>query len=219
MKKYTQTSLVILLAVLPLVYLLKIYPLLPAIVPTHFGFDGEPNGFSEKQGLIWIVLFVSLISVGTYFMIRHLPRFDPKKTASQSSGNMQKIAIAAVALLSAITISIIYSSLHGSISFNKLFKPLMGIFFIVVGNLMYNIKPNYFVGIRVPWTLENIDNWRATHHLGGKLWVLGGILITICSPFLPGKPGEYFFLATTLFLAIVPIIYSFVYFRNHKMRV
>jgi uncharacterized membrane protein len=219
MKKYTQATIVILLAALPLVYLLKVYPSLPAIIPTHFGFDGKPNGYSEKPNLIWIVLFVSLISVGAYVLIRNLPQFDPKKTASQSSGNMQKIAMAVVALMSAITISIIYSSLHGSISFNRLFHPLMGIFFIVVGNLMYNIKPNYFVGIRIPWTLENKDNWRATHHMGGKLWVLGGILITICSPFLPEKTGEYFFMGTTLVLAIVPIIYSFVYFRNHKMSV
>ena len=217
MKKYIQVFIVIVLAALPMFYLMNVYSSLPPVIPTHFGFDGKPNGFSEKKYLIWIVLFLGLISIGTYFLVRNLPQFDPKKTASQSAGNMQKITIAVAALLSFINILIIYSSMQGNIAFSRMFNPLMGIFFIVVGNLMYSIKPNYFVGIRIPWTLENQDNWRATHHMGGKLWVLGGILITLCSPFLPGKTGEYFFMVITLLLAIIPIIYSFIYFRNHNM--
>ena len=216
MKKLFQEAIVVMLVALPLVYLVKIYPSLPAVIPTHFGFDGKPNGFGEKQTIIWIILTVSMLSLGAYFLIRNLPRIDPKKSSALGSGNMRKIGIAVVALMSAMMIAILYASMHGSISFNRLFYPLMGIFFIVVGNLMYNIKPNYFVGIRIPWTLENEDNWRATHHVGGKLWVIGGILITICSPFLPGKAGEYFFLASTLVLALVPIIYSFIYFKNNK---
>jgi uncharacterized membrane protein len=216
MKKWLPEILVFILIALPFAYLAQVYPSLPSIIPTHFGIDGKPNGFSEKKNIIWLVLFINLVSAFSFFIIRHLPQFDPKKTASQNAGNMQKIAVAAVALLSAVTISILYASMHGSMSFNRLFNPMMGIFFIVVGNLMYNIKPNYFVGIRIPWTLENEDNWRATHHMGSKLWVIGGILITVCTPFLPGKPGEAFFMIMTLILALVPIIYSFVYFRNNK---
>ena len=216
MSKSLQTLLVVLLVALPLAYLAKVYPSLPPTIPTHFGFDGKPNGYSDKQDMIWIVLAVSILSILVYLLIRYLPRIDPKKTASQSAGNMQKISVALVALLSATTLSVLYSSQQGSMSFNRLFNPLMGIFFIVVGNWMYNIKPNYFVGIRVPWTLENPDNWRATHRMGSKLWVAGGILITICSPFLSGKMAEYFFMATTGVLALVPIIYSFLYFKNNR---
>jgi uncharacterized membrane protein len=219
MKKWLQEILVLILIVLPLYYLLKVYPSLPPIIPTHFGIDGKPNGFSNKQQIIWIIIFTSLLSAGSYLLIKHLPRFDPKKTSSLSSGNMQKIAIAVVALLSAIMISMLYASMHGSLSFSRLFNPLMGIFFIVVGNLMYNIKPNYFVGIRIPWTLESENNWRATHHMAGKLWFIGGILITVFTLSLPVQAGEYFFMGSTLILALAPIIYSFVYFKNNKTSV
>jgi uncharacterized membrane protein len=219
MKNWLQGILVLILIVLPLFYLLKVYPTLPTIIPTHFGIDGKPNGFNNKHQIIWIIIFTSLLSAGSYLLIKHLPRFDPKKTSSLGSGNMQKIAIAVVALLSAIMISMLYASLHGSLSFSRLFNPLMGIFFIVVGNLMYNIKPNYFVGIRIPWTLESENNWRATHHMAGKLWFVGGILITVFTLFLPAQTGEYFFMAGTLILALVPIIYSFVYFKNNKTSV
>jgi uncharacterized membrane protein len=216
MSKLFQIILVVLLVALPPVYLIMVYPSLPATVPTHFGFDGKPDGFSDKRNMVWIVVGITILSILVYLLVRYLPRIDPKKTASQSAGNMQKIGVAVVALMSAVTISLLYSSQHGMISFNRLFNPLMGIFFIVVGNWMYNIKPNYFVGIRVPWTLESPDNWRATHRLGSKLWVAGGVLITICSPFLPDKTAEYFFSITTLALALIPIIYSFLYFKNNR---
>ena len=217
MSKFYQTILIVLLIALPLVYLAMVFPSLPEVIPTHFGFDGKPNGYSNKQHMIWIVAVVSILSVLVYLLVRYLPKVDPKKTASQGAGNMQKIGIAVVALMSAITVSIIYTAEHATISFNRLFNPLMGIFFIVVGNWMYNIKPNYFVGIRVPWTLESPDNWKATHRIGSKLWVAGGVLITICSPFLEGKTAEYFFIAITIALALIPIIYSFIYFRNHRV--
>jgi uncharacterized membrane protein len=216
MKKWLQDIMVLILVVLPLFYLVKIYPSLPPVIPTHFGINGKPNGFSEKHTIIWIILFTSLVSAGSYLLIKHLPRFDPKKTSALSSGNMQKIAIAVVALLSVTMIFIIYSSLHGSLTFSRLFNPLMGIFFAVVGNLMYNIKPNYFVGIRIPWTLENENNWRATHHMAGKLWFIGGILIAVFTIFLPVQTGEYFFIIGALVLAFVPIVYSFAYFKNNK---
>ncbi len=216
MKKLLQDMLVLILIVLPPVYLLKVYPSLPPIIPTHFGIDGKPNGFSEKHQMIWLILIMSLLSAGVYLLIRNLPKIDPKKTASMSAGNTQKIAVAAVALLSAVMICMLYSSSQGTLSFSRMFNPLMGIFFIVVGNLMYNIKPNYFVGIRIPWTLENENNWRATHHMAGKLWFIGGIIITISALLLPAQAGEYFFMGGTLILALAPIIYSFIYFKRNK---
>lgn len=216
MKKLLQDMLVLILIILPSVYLLKIYPSLPPVIPTHFGIDGKPNGFSEKHQMIWIILSTSLLSGSVYLLVKNLRKIDPKKTASLSAGNMQKIAIAVVALLCAIMICMLYSSMQGTFSFSRMFNPLMGIFFIVVGNLMYNIKPNYFVGIRIPWTLENENNWRATHHMAGKLWFIGGILITISALLLPVQQGEYVFMGGTLILALAPIIYSFIYFKKNK---
>ena len=217
MKKRLPELIVVILLSLPFYYLYKLYPALPSIIPTHFGLDGKPNGFSKKDHLVWIFLTISIISASTYLIIKYLPKIDPKKTAGLASNSLQKMAIAAVGLFSAILLMTLYAAIHGSFSFSGLFNPLMGIFFIVFGNGMYNIKPNYFVGIRVPWTLENEDNWRATHHMAGILWVVGGIFITLFTLLLSPQPGEYFFMIATIILAVVPIIYSFVYFKNHQI--
>ena len=62
---------------------------------------------------------------------------------------------------------------------------MAGLLFAFMGNLMHNIKPNYFAGVRTPWTLEDPDTWRATHRLAGKLWFGGGIFVTIAVLVLP----------------------------------
>lgn len=216
MKKWLPDLLVIILLLLPVFYLIQVYPSLPAQVPTHFGIDGQPNGYSDKPGIIWIIGLITLVSGGIYLIIKFLPRIDPKKTAGMSVAKFRNIAVAVVALLASIMIAILYSAIHGIFSFNKILNPILGIFFIVVGNLMYNIKPNYFVGVRVPWTLENEDNWRATHRLAGKLWVVGGLFITVFTLFLPAEQASYFLMACTLAMALIPIGYSFMYFRKHR---
>lgn len=59
--------------------------------------------------------------------------------------------------------------------------PLIGLLFVFLGNVMYSLKPNYFAGIRVPWTLDSDDNWKATHRVAGIVWFAGGLLFLICA--------------------------------------
>jgi uncharacterized membrane protein len=169
--------------------------------------------------MVWILGFITLISGSTYLIIKYLPKIDPKKTAVMASGKLRSIALTVVALMTAIMISIMYSAIHGIFSFNRILNPLLGIFFTIIGNLMYSIKPNYFVGVRIPWTLENEDNWRATHRVAGILWVICGLLITIFTLFLPAQSAEYFLISGTAIMALVPILYSFNYFRTHRTNI
>ena len=127
----------------------------------------------------------------------------------------QKIAIAVVIFFSAIGIVVIYATKNGTFN-SKLILPLVGLFFVYLGNMMHSIKPNYFVGIRLPWTLEDPDNWRVTHQLGGKLWFIGGIVITIGTLLLPEKTGLIIFFFTVLLMVFIPIIFSYRYFKKHK---
>ena len=80
------------------------------------------------------------------------------------------------------------------------------------------MKPNYFIGIRTPWTLENEETWRKTHKLGGKLWLIGGLL-TILLAFV-AKSNSFLaisFGTITAIETLVPIIYSYVEFKKiHK---
>jgi uncharacterized membrane protein len=47
----------------------------------------------------------------------------------------------------------------------------------VLGNYLGTIRPNYFFGVRTPWTLESDEVWRATHRNGGRVLVFGSLAL------------------------------------------
>jgi hypothetical protein len=53
------------------------------------------------------------------------------------------------------------------------------VLFMVIGNLMGKIRPNWFVGVRTPWTLSSKKSWNKTHRLAGWLFMLMGALFAV----------------------------------------
>lgn len=219
MKKFSMIDLAALVIwLLPIVYILFVYSSLPAIVPLHFGVDGKPNGFGTKNKFLIFQLMMTGIAAGVYLLMKYLPAIDPKKQVKYGEATFSKVAIGMLVFLSALSIVITLGTINNSLKANKLILPIIGLLFAFLGNIMNSIKPNYFIGVRVPWTLEDEANWRATHRLAGKLWFTGGILITVLVLFLPDKIAELLFLPFVFVMSIVPIIYSFVYFKKHQVK-
>ncbi len=81
---------------------------------------------------------------------------------------------------------------------------------------MPNLKPNYFAGFRLPWTLENEDNWRKTHHLAGRFWFGGGLLSALLFLVLPYKTAFIFFIVLMLIIIFIPGVYSYQLFKKSK---
>jgi uncharacterized membrane protein len=81
---------------------------------------------------------------------------------------------------------------------------------------MNNIKPNYFIGIRTPWNLEDVDNWRQTHHLASKIWFFGGLVMFFLSIILPENFVPYMTVVMLIPLALIPIYYSYSIFRQKQ---
>ena len=212
----TGTVIIILIILLPLMYAGSIYSSLPDTIPIHFNLSGEADGYGNKNSIWVITLLMAAVSAGVYLLMKNLPRLDPKKTAGQSPELYHKIGISLVIFICAITIVMVYASRNRSININHLLLPLLGLLFMVMGNYMHSVKPNYFVGFRIPWTLENEDNWRKTHQLAGKLWVAGGLLITICTLLLPARFGFISFLAIIFIITVIPGVFSYRHFKNHQ---
>jgi len=127
-----------------------------------------------------------------------------------------KICFAARIVFSVVELMMLNSAVTGKIRFDKILLPLLGLFFAVLGNLFYSVKPNYFVGIRTPWALENEENWRRTHHFSAKLWFAGGILAAIVTLFLPMKAGVILFSIIAGMLAIIPFVYSYRIYKSRQ---
>jgi uncharacterized membrane protein len=208
-------GIVLVIWALPLLYLLSVYPLLGPTLPLHFNIQGTPDSWGSRAEFIGVIAFLSGISLGAALLFRFLPRIDPKKQAKYSGVVFVRIGYALVLFMSVISVTIIHATTHGRYSFpDRFIYSVLGLFFAYLGNLMNNVKPNYFFGIRTPWALENEEVWRKTHQLAARLWLPGGLLLVVLSLILHGEVMHASFIAIVLVLGIVPVVYSYFYYRK-----
>lgn len=198
----------------PIIYLKMVYNDLPQKVALHFGADGQPDRYGEKSELWTPILIMMSVALVTYLIVTNIGKIDPKKQTLQSQELMQKLGLTIVSFVSILTMYIVYSSYNPTDG--KLVFIMMGLFFAATGNFMNNVKPNYFVGLRLPWTLENEDNWRNTHHLASKLWVVGGLLIAILAIFIAPGLMSKIMVPVVLLIVIIPSVYSYQYYKKTK---
>ena len=206
----------IIIALFPLVYLWSIWSKIPEIVPVHFNEKFEPDRTGPKSELIVSSAILSAVSIFMLLLFQNIKRFDPKRRNEPNSGVFNKIAAGILIFTTAINFMLITSSFKGASIFNNFFFPLLGLLFAFIGNYMNNIKPNYFAGIRLPWTLSDDDNWRKTHHMAGHLWFWGGLSIAVLALFLKAEVIFPILIATIVIMIIIPAIYSYRLFKNKQ---
>lgn len=195
----------------PVIYLAVIWKRVPERVPIHYNMAGEVDRFGSKAEFLILMAILLVVNIGLYLLLVNLNRIDPKKKYREENlPRMRKLAFAICIFIAAISSFIIYSSIGSSPTFNsKVVVIAVGLLFTVIGNYMYNIKPNNFAGIRLPWTLENENNWKQTHLLAGKLWFAGGLFIALLALLLPDKATLIFMIAVIVILAVIPMVYSY----------
>src|SRR5690606_21533804 len=88
-----------------------------------------------------------------------------------------------------------------------------GILFAVLGNFFQSLKPNYFIGIRTPWTLEFEWIWRKTHKVFGWVWIIGGLAILALPFLLPDTAQGISGTFTLVVLVGMPYLYSFILWK------
>src|SRR4030095_9258629 len=142
---------------------------LPARVPMHWNFRGQVDGWSAKTPGIFLI---PLTGLGVTVLLRILPWFDPKlrPTSGEESrmcAILPIVRVATLGLLDTISFAQIAVSLGWNVASGRIMMACLLLFLIVLGNYLGNLRPNYFVGIRTPWTLEDPESWRGTHRLRG----------------------------------------------------
>lgn len=216
-KNHFKHIVAILVALVPLAYLLMIWNTVPQTVALHFGTDGTPDRMGDRTSMLWSIIAMTAVSLITYAIVVNVHKLDKKRTKGVKPPIFDTIALVTVIFLSFLNLVIILSGIHHEIKlYNQLLIPAIGLFFIFLGNVFYNIKPNRFVGIRVPWTLNNEDNWKYTHRFGAKLFFVGGLLITLVSLGYETTVASMFMSGIVLVITAATVLYSYIYYRNTK---
>lgn len=204
---------IILIILIPFIYLAFIWNVLPEQVPIHWNANGEIDGWGSKATLL-IIPFI--LPVLIYVILSLVPKIDPKQKIEATSKKFYNIKLLLTLFMSVLALFILYSSKSQSFTNPNIIIMLIGLLYVILGNYMKTIKTNYFIGIRTPWTLENDIVWKKTHKLAGKYWFIGGLLVILLGFILEPKPNMVSFIIITTIITIIPVVYSYVIFKQLK---
>jgi len=211
--------LVWIIMIVPAIYLAVIWKQIPQTVPMHFDIKGNVDRYGTKNDLLTLVLGLTILNAVVYLIITNVYKIDPKKYAALNKDRLQRIAFYVTLYLAAIWVMLIYQIAHNDVSnMMKFVFIAMGLLFALLGNNMYNIKPNYFAGLRLPWTLENEDNWRKTHQFAGRLWFFGGLAFAAMVFLLNNQWAIYLAAITLAILILIPVFYSYNLYKNQTKK-
>ncbi len=211
MEKFKKEIPFLAIALIPFAYLIYIWNRLPEKVPMHWNGAGEIDRYGDKKELV--AMLCMLVGI-TYFVLLIIPSVDPKQKLQNMGNKLNNFRMILALFISGLAVYILYNVQQKSSNPGIGFA-IIGLLFAFLGNYFKTIKPNYFIGIRTPWTLENEEVWKKTHIMGGKLWFVGGLLLTLTF-LVPNKFQVYTFLGIVAVITIVPIIYSYLEFKKIK---
>lgn len=197
---------------LPVLVFLFVDHRLPPRMAIHFDFRGRPNGFMAPGPFM---LEMEGIGLGIYLLLLFVPRIDPKKQNYALFAKTFFIFRATILLINAaITCLILMMGVGMIIHIGRITILLISLLFMVLGNYMSNIRPNWFVGIRTPWTLSSEKVWKKTHQLGGRTFFFAGLVGFILSLFLPNHVLLLAFPVLIGVAVLTPIIFSYLSYRK-----
>lgn len=187
------------------------WPYLPEEVPSHIDVSGEVDGYMSKMGMM---IFDVAIMGFIYALFTLLPKIDPKYA------NYKKFPKALVIMNGAIIFFLfvnnmmtLVNALGYNVPIGIMMNIMLGILFVVLGNYLQQCKPNFFMGIKTPWTLSSEEVWRKTHRLGSKITMIGGVIM-ILAALLPGAWKMICVLGVIVLITASTIIYSYFAYKK-----
>ena len=148
------------------------WPRLPEQIPTHWNLRGEVDGHGSKfVGLLVLPLTV----LGLYLLMMVLPLFDPGRANYRSFAKAYNVLrIVMVVFMAMLYTATVAAAMGRKVDITSVAFLGTAALFFVIGNVMGKIRPNWFVGVRTPWTLSSKLSWDKTHRLAGWVFLLMG---------------------------------------------
>lgn len=201
------------LIVLPIFVGLLLWHKLPEQVPYHWGINGEVDGWASKPMAVFVLPAILLVMQWVCILATGL---DPK-AKNVTTTKMMGIVLWIIPVLNLFLHVMVWLAAFGrEVNMETVMPLFMGALFVVIGNYLPKCKQSYTMGIKLPWTLNDEENWNKTHRLAGKLWVAGGLLSMLCA-LLPGVASFIVMMSILLVMCVIPTVYSYrLYKKNQK---
>ncbi|MCI9402914.1 MAG: DUF1648 domain-containing protein [Oscillospiraceae bacterium] len=200
------------LALLPFAMIALCWDKLPGRVPIHWGINGEADNWASPAALWGLVVTGPVLAL----LFQFLPRLDPKWRNYEKFQGWYDFFGAFMPLIMVVVTAITLSETlsPGRLQVSRVVSFVVAVIFLIVGNMMGKVKPNWFMGFRTPWALSDPDVWNRTQRMGGWVFFLSGILLLI-SVFTAPAPVMFTAFFTVLMGGIIATyVMSWKWFRD-----
>ena len=187
------------------------WPNAPERIPVHWNVHGAVDRWGGRvEGILALPAVVILLSV----LQRVLPRLDPRRAEyAKFAGAWAGIWLATTVVMACVYAALLLA-MHGhAVDMSRLGTLLVGGLFIVLGGFMGQLRPNWFAGVRTPWTMSSRTSWIRTHRLAGRMFIVTGVVVwaaTLVSP----PVAAYTLAAGVITTVIASTVYSYVVWRD-----
>jgi uncharacterized membrane protein len=199
------------ICLLPLILSAVIYNDLPEQIAIQWGADGNPQNFVPRT----VAAFgMPLLLAGINIFSKARLLNNPKRANVSQVAQLIMLWVIPVASLVLVPVAL-FIAMGVLIPIAIIIPLLVGIIFILYGNYLPKNRQNYVIGIKIPWTLNDADNWNKTHRMAGFLWVLGGIIL-IVQAFALFENAVWLILSVLIavLIVIIPFVYSYALHRK-----
>jgi uncharacterized membrane protein len=183
-----------------------VYSRLPERVPTHWNAAGEVNGWS---GRALGAFLLPTLSLGFWLLFLALPRLDPRRANYARFGGTYSLVVTAIILFEVtLHVLLLGAALGWPIAVDTVITVGVGLLLLLLGNVMPRLRPNWFIGIRTPWTLSNDRAWEKTHRVGGYILSAAGLVVVVAA-MLPAPWKIWVIVATAASASLGTVVYSY----------
>ncbi len=213
--KLFRSSIIILIIYIAIVIALAMFIDSGARIPIHWNAEGVVDGWAAKSTAVAFALGINFV----LFLILYLmPWYSPKYRQDQKRFDAVLPRLTNILLIFLGLINIY--GLSWPLGSEKLpgnpILVIIGLIFLLLGNLLPKVPRNFFVGIRTPWTISDEENWRMTHRLGGWLFVIGGVLMLFKGVLRLSSAMQIISTWAVILMLLSPLVYSFILFRRQS---
>ncbi len=210
----TQKRILYIFMFLPLIVTLIALLFLPDKIPAHYGADNQVTRWGSKYETL---IFPAVTILMGLFMLG-IAKYSAKQ--EKDGNNNEKVmiitGIMTLLLFNAMTFYFLYTDFNQvenlntvSIDIFQVTFLMLGIFMVIVGNIMPKVRMNSLIGLRTPWSRKNEMTWKKSQRFGGITFMIAGVIIIVACLLTKGFDCIVWVMGTLLVSVIIDVYYTY----------
>lgn len=189
-----------------------LYDQLPPSMPVHWDLHGEPNAWMPRDQIWKNFILLPIVMAGMNLLTIVLPRISPRQfEVDRFREAYEYIMTLVVGLLGYFQFVILWVSLHPEWSTGRLMAVGGFLFFALLGNVLGQVRRNFWMGVRTPWTLASERVWIDTHRVSAWLFLAAGIIGSVAVSLGASLAACFIGL---IIVALLPVVYSLLLYKR-----